>query len=91
MSKNVFIPENGIAGKFVSCSKDENGCLTGIQFNNDENFNFAFDVVDALAKKCPNKTAMLHISKAGRERNITFKDMSLYSSKVANYLSYLRV
>ena len=32
---------------------DENGILNGIQFTNEEKFNFAFDIVDKLAEKSP--------------------------------------
>ncbi|SEG02058.1 transcriptional regulator, XRE family with cupin sensor [Eubacterium ruminantium] len=91
MSELNFVPEEGVAGKFISCIRDENGIMKDIQFQNTENFNFAFDVVDALGKKCPGKTAMLHISKEGRERNITFKDMMEYSSRTANYLQFLGI
>lgn len=87
----VLKPEEGVAGKFISTSVDENGLLKEIQFHNDDNFNFGFDVVDALAKKCPDKTAMLHLSKDKKERNITFKDMMYYSNKAANYLEYLGI
>ena len=41
---------------------DENGCLTGIELLPPENFNFGYDVVDALARKCPDKRAMLWLS-----------------------------
>ena len=46
-------PEQGIAGKFVRSALDENGVLSKIEFTNSENFNFAYDVMDALAEKEP--------------------------------------
>ena len=44
-----------------------------------------------MAKKDPDKVAMLHISKDGKERSFTFYDMARYSSKVANYLQFLGI
>ena len=51
------------------------GKLTAISFKNEEKFNFAFDVVDELAERKPEKLAMLHLSDDGVERRFTFKDM----------------
>ena len=46
-----LIPESGIAGRYISTSKDETGSLSGIGFQNVEHFNFAFCMMhDALAK-----------------------------------------
>ena len=73
--KHVLTPEEGVAGKFIHSYVDEYGALKEIEFVNDDDFNFAYDVVDVLAEKCPDKTAMVHISKHGRERKFTFRDM----------------
>ena len=86
MSEVVFQPEEGLAGKYVSTAKDENGILSGIQFHNAEHFNFAYDVVDVLGKSKPDKLAMLHISNDGKERRITFKDMMVYSNMKNNMI-----
>ena len=91
MSNSQLQPETGIAGKFISTSKDENGVLNGIAFHNDEHFNFAYDVVDVLGRTKPDKLAMLHISSDGKERRITFRDMMVYSNKAANYFRYLGI
>ena len=48
---------------FIDYETNENGTPTSIKFKNTERFNFAFDVVDAIAEKAPDKTAMVHISK----------------------------
>ena len=89
--EQTYLPEPGIAGRYISTSHDENGSLTGIRFQNTDGFNFAYDIVDRLAEKCPSKLAMLHISKTGQERRITFGDMKTYSDRTANYLSYLGI
>lgn len=91
MSQTSLQPESGIAGKFISTAKDENGILNAIEFHNDAHFNFAYDVVDVLGKTKPDKLAMLHIAEDGTERRITFRDMMVYSNKAANYFRYLGI
>ena len=80
-----------VADNFIKTTEDENGTIKTIEFNNEENFNFGFDVVDALAKKCPNKLAMLHVSKDKQERRFTFGDIASYSAKTANYFESLGI
>ena len=91
MSEYILTPEKGVAGKFISSYVDDKGLIKAIDFHDDDQFNFGFDIVDELARKCPDKTAMLHISREGKERRITFKDMMTYSNKTANYLHYLGI
>lgn len=91
MKELNFKPESGLAGQFISTSFDDDGVLNGIEFHNDEHFNFAFDVVDVLGREKPDKLAMLHISADGKERKITFEDMMTYSNKAANYFRYLGI
>ena len=69
----------------------EDGRLTGISFQNEEKFNFAFDVVDKLGDTQPEKLAMLHISEDGTERRLTFKDMKKESARAANYFKALGI
>ena len=77
--------------KFIDVVEDENGTPTSIQFKNTENFNFAFDLVDALADKEPQKLAMLHISQDKTERRFTFKDIKKASAQCANYFKSLGI
>jgi acetyl-CoA synthetase len=49
------------------------------------NFNFAFDVVDEIAKQTPDKIAMVWCDDKGSERFFTFANMKLYSDKAANF------
>ena len=70
---------------------EENGVLTKIAFKNEEKFNFAFDVVDELGKRKPNKLAMLHVSENGEERRLTFADMKKESARAANYFKSLGI
>ena len=70
---------------------EENGVLTKIEFKNEEKFNFAFDVVDALGTRKPDKLAMLHVSEDGTERRFTFSDMKKESARAANYFKSLGI
>ncbi len=83
--------ENRIYQKYIDVEENEKGTPTSISFKNTENFNFAFDLIDALADKSPDKLAMLHISKDKTERRFTFKDMKKASSQCANYFKSLGI
>ena len=77
--------------KYIDVVENENGTPTSITFKNTEKFNFAFDVVDAIAEREPEKLAMLHISADKTERRFTFKDMKKASNMCANYFKSLGV
>ena len=70
---------------------EKDGVLTEIAFKNEEKFNFAFDVVDALGRKKPDKLAMLHVSEDGTEHRFTFQDMKKESARAANYFKSLGI
>ena len=50
-----------------------------------DNFNFAFDVVDEIAIKTPDKIAMVWCNDCGEEATFTFGQMKKYSDKAANF------
>jgi len=77
--------------KFIDVSENALGTPTSITFKNTDSFNFAFDLVDALADKNPEKLAMLHVSKDHTERRFTFKDMKRASNQCANYFKSLGI
>ncbi len=77
--------------QYVDIVENEKGTPTSIKFKNTEKFNFAFDLVDALADKKPDKLAMLHISKDHTERRFTFKDIKKASAQCANYFKSLGI
>ncbi|MBE6589610.1 MAG: cupin domain-containing protein [Ruminococcaceae bacterium] len=77
--------------KFIDVVENEKGTPTSITFKNTENFNFAFDLVDALAEKEPEKLAMLHIARDKTERRFTFKDIKRASAQCANYFKSLGI
>ena len=76
---------------FVVPVEDDRGALQSISFKNEDKFNFAFDVVDAIAKKTPQKLAMLHIGRDKSEHRFTFEDMSRMSSRAANFFKSLGI
>ncbi len=80
-----------VSDAFVKTVEDENGRLLKIDFENEDKFNFAFDIVDAIAKKEPEKLAMVHIDKNKTERFLTFNDMKRKSNQVANYFKSLGI
>ncbi|MBQ4630150.1 MAG: AMP-binding protein [Clostridia bacterium] len=84
-------PQTAVYKKWVKTEKDENKSLKSIEFLNEDKFNFAFDIVDELAKKCPDKRAMIHISNNKEERFFTFGEISKYSSMTANYFESLGI
>ena len=84
-------PQTAVYKKFIITEKDEQKRLKKISFKDEDKFNFAFDVIDELAKKCPDKTAMVHVSNKKEARYFTFADISRYSSMTANYFESLGI
>ena len=70
---------------------EEDGKITAIAFQNEDKFNFAFDVVDKLGREKPNKLAMLHVAEDGTERRFTFEDIKKESARAANYFKSLGI
>ncbi|MBP5662535.1 MAG: AMP-binding protein, partial [Clostridia bacterium] len=80
-----------VSDRFIQVTENENGYPTAINFTNEDSFNFAFDVVDELAKREPEKLAMLHIARDKTERRFTFRDMKRASNQCANYFTALGI
>ncbi|MEG0770967.1 MAG: AMP-binding protein [Clostridia bacterium] len=89
--ERVYDDKNLIYKKFIKDELNDKGELSKITFNIPDNFNFGFDVVDALAEKCPDKRAMCWVSNEGQKHDFTFADISKNSSMAANYLKSLGV
>ncbi len=77
--------------KFIHTEEDERGALQNIRFEDADRYNFAFDTVDAIARREPEKLAMLHIANDMTERRFTFKDIKDASSQSANYFKSLGI
>ena len=56
-----------------------------------ENFNFAYDVIDAWAEETPDKLALLWTSERGEELRFTFKDLKEQTDQAAAYLQSLGI
>ncbi len=80
-----------VSEDFITTVENENGYLQSIDFKNEEKYNFAFDTVDAIADKDPDKLAMIHLDVNKTERRFTFKDMKKASAQVANYFTSLGI
>jgi len=77
--------------KYIDAGFDKNGILNKLDFKYEDHFNFAFDVVDALAEKAPDKCALLWVSDDFVEKRFTYADISKYSSMAANYFKSLGI
>ncbi|MBP3412829.1 MAG: AMP-binding protein, partial [Oscillospiraceae bacterium] len=77
--------------RFVLPTENEEGGIEAIAFQDEERFNFAYDIVDALGEEKPEKLAMLHLSEDGTERRFTFRDMKRESARTANYFKSIGI
>ena len=80
-----------IAQRYITTKEDPEGLLQSVDFQNTETFNFAFDIVDEMARLAPDKLAMLHVDRNKVERRFTFEDISRHSSRAANYFKSLGI
>ena len=83
--------ETLLCQKFIHTQEDEHGALLGTTYEGAEEYNFAFDTVDAIARRSPDKLAMVHIANDMTERRFTFKDIKDASSQAANYFLSLGI
>ncbi|WP_456325459.1 AMP-binding protein [Desulfonauticus submarinus] len=60
---------------------------SGFKLEIPENFNFAFDVMDKLAKEKPDEIAMIHVDDAKVRREYSYAYFARESSKLANALA----
>ncbi|NLA48794.1 MAG: AMP-binding protein, partial [Bacteroidales bacterium] len=58
---------------------------SGFEITIPESFNFAYDVVDELARTSPEKTAMVWCDDKGGEAVFSFAQMKYFSDKAANF------
>ncbi|WP_346989954.1 AMP-binding protein, partial [Anaerotruncus colihominis] len=73
--------------RFCREAFDDNGVLCAFEPVVADNFNFAYDVVDEIARLDPDRRAMVWCNVAGEERTFTFGEMKLYSDKCAQMLA----
>ncbi|MCD7775854.1 MAG: AMP-binding protein [Firmicutes bacterium] len=75
---------SSIYTKFCTEKFDNEGRLLEMKLDYPENFNFGYDVVDAIAAETPDKRALVWCSPEGEEHILSFGDISRISSKYAN-------
>lgn len=84
------LPDDPVALRFIECV-EKDGRLSEIRFHNEDSYNFAYDTVDAIAEKTPDKLALLHLDVNKNERRFTYRDISLLSNRAANYFESLGI
>ena len=70
--------------EFCQEELDEQGDLKSIRLNYPDNFNFGYDVVDAIAARTPEKTALVWCNAENEAHSFTFSDIRRYSNRMAN-------
>lgn len=70
--------------KFCREEFDENGVLKKFELTPPQNFNFAYDVIDEIARLEPQKRALVWCNDKGQERIFTYSDLSELSNRTAN-------
>lgn len=73
--------------KYIHEGFDENGVLNQFDIHCPESFNFAYDIVDEIARQEPDRRAMVWTNVAGEERTFTFGEISRLSNQAANVFS----
>ena len=63
---------------------DEHGNLQKLTLDYPDNFNFGYDVVDAIAEQTPEKTALVWCNTENEEHVFSFADVKNYSNRMAN-------
>lgn len=75
--------------EFTGRHRDDFATLDELQRNYKitypDTFNFAYDVLDVIAERTPDKLAMVWVSKDNERKDFSFRDMSLLSNKAANF------
>lgn len=79
--------------KFLSQTefKSQKDFIENFKIMPPDNFNFAYDVVDAWAEKSPNKKALCWVNDKDKHIDFTFNDMKKYSDMTASYFQSLGI
>jgi acetyl-CoA synthetase len=65
--------------------------VTGFRITVPERFNFAYDVVDRLARECPEQRALVWCDDKGDEARFTFAAIAEQSTRAANFFRALGI
>ncbi|MBR3739904.1 MAG: AMP-binding protein [Clostridia bacterium] len=80
-----------IADRFVEAKVNDKGTPVSVHYHDIEHFNFAFDIMDELAKEHPDQLAMVHLDINKKERRFSFLDFHKMSNRAANYYKSLGI
>ena len=72
--------------QYVKESYDEQGILQEFSIHYPEDYNFAYNVIDAIADAEPNRPAMMWTNPEGEEHLFTYGDLKYWSDRTANFL-----
>ena len=72
--------------RFCEEVTDAQGRLQRIKLSYPQNFNFGYDVVDAIAEETPNKRALVWCNTENEEHTFSFGEIRTYSNQMANVL-----
>ncbi|NCC77282.1 MAG: acetyl-CoA synthetase, partial [Clostridia bacterium] len=75
--------------RYLDETVDANGVVTDYQLKVPGPFNFAYDVVDAIAKAEPDRRAMHWCNEAGEARTFSFSELKEQSDRTASFFQSL--
>lgn len=65
--------------------------MQNFSVNVPEDFNFAYDIVDALAERDPEREAVLWTNDRGDVRHLNYSELKRYSDKAASYFNSIGI
>ncbi len=71
--------------KYVDEILDQNGQIESFKLKTPEEFNFAFDIIDEIARIEPERRAMTWCNDRGEEQEFTFGEMKEQSDRAASF------
>ncbi|MDR1673872.1 MAG: AMP-binding protein, partial [Oscillospiraceae bacterium] len=72
--------------QFVKEEYDSDGIIQKFCLNIADDFNFGYDVIDAIAEKEPDKKALVWCNDKGDEKTLTYGELAKKSNQTANML-----
>lgn len=80
-----------LSEQFSTTTFDEQGHIAGFKVHYQDNFNFGYDVVDAIAAQEPEKRAVQWCDEFGAEKTVTFGEISRLSNQAVGALQKLGI
>ncbi|MBQ6264257.1 MAG: AMP-binding protein [Clostridia bacterium] len=89
--KHIRDTKDRIYKRYIDTVEDENGTPVSVTFKNEEHFNYAFDIIDEIADKDPDKIAMVYVSKDKIPTRFTWKEIKQHTNRCVNYFLSLGI